>query len=661
ATNIPPHNLKEVCAGARALIENADITIEGLMRHIKGPDFPTAGFIHGREGIEKAYRTGRGSVTMRARALIETNERTEREAIVVTELPYQVNKAKLVEKIADLVRDRKIEGISDLRDESDRDGMRVVVELKRDAIANVVLNNLFKFTQMQQNFGIINLAIDHGQPRVLNLKEMLKLFVDHRFIMVTRRTMYELRQAEARAHVLEGYKIALDHLDAVIALIRASADPAAAKTGLMTNFAMSEIQAQAVLDLRLQRLTALEREKIVEELQELLKLMERLRAILESPALVYQIITDELGEISERYGDPRRTEIVAAADDIDVEDLIVREEMVVTVSHTGYIKRNAVSLYRSQRRGGKGKVGMGTKEEDFVEKLFVASTHHYLLFFTNLGRCYWLKVYDIPQAGRAARGKAIVNLLQLQKGETITEMLPVQEFVEDRYIIMATKRGIVNKTELTAFSRPRRDGIIAIAIDEGDELVDAKITDGHQDVFLGTKEGKSIRFKEGDVRATGRGTRGVKGITLADGDEVVGLEILNEGATILTVTRHGYGKRTPSGEHKVQGRGGQGIITIKTNERNGAVVGFVQVTDDDEVLLISNDGKIIRLRVGAITVMGRNTQGVKLMDREADQSVVGISKLAERGGEDDDGDEGGEGEGEGDTTGDDAATEDEGA
>ncbi|MBZ0253401.1 MAG: DNA gyrase subunit A, partial [Candidatus Methylomirabilis sp.] len=625
ATNIPPHNLREICAATRALIDDPGIAVEGLMKHVRGPDFPTAGFIQGREGIESAYRTGRGIITLAARAVVETNERTERESIVVTELPYQVNKARLIEKMAELVREKKIEGISDLRDESDRDGMRIVIELKTTANAKVVLNNLYKHTSMRTSFGIINLALDGGVPRVLDLKEMLKIFVDHRFVVVTRRTMYDLRQAEARAHILEGLKIALDHLDEIIALIRAAADPEAAKAGLMGGYGLTDVQAQAILDLRLQRLTALERDKIVQELEELRREMARLREILASPALVYGIIKDELAEISERYGDARRTEIVAASGEIDVEDLIVQEDMVVTVSHTGYIKRNAVSLYRAQGRGGKGKVGMTTKEEDFVEKLFVASTHDYILFFTTLGRCYWLKVYDVPQAGRAARGKAIVNLLELGKDEKVAAMLPVRAFEDDRFIVMATSRGIVKKTELKAFAHPRRGGIIAITIDEGDALIGAELTDGHQDVFLSTSDGKSIRFDEEEVRPTGRGARGVKGITLTEGDAAVGMDILREGATILSVTENGYGKRTPLSEYKVQGRGGQGIITIKTTERNGKVVGVAQVDEDDEVMIIANGGKIIRMRVDTISVIGRNTQGVRLMDRAEGQQVVAIT------------------------------------
>lgn len=630
ATNIPPHNLKETVNALRAMIAKPDITGKELMKHIPGPDFPTGGFICGREGIVNAYTTGRGTLVLRARAVIEKQKRTERESIVITEIPYQLNKSALIEKIAELVKEKRLEGISDLRDESDREGMRIVVELKKDAVPEVVLNALYKHTPMQMTFGVIMLAIVNNQPKILTLKQMLRYYLDHRLEVVTRRCLFELRKAEERQHILQGLQIALDHLDEVISLIRKSPNPPEAKVGLMEKFGLTDIQAQAILDMRLQRLTGLERQKILDELKEVTARIAELKNILADEKKIYAIIDKELKEISEKYGDERRTEIIGAVGDFSVEDLIVEEDMVVTISHTGYIKRNSLSLYRAQRRGGKGKTGMSTKEEDFVADLFVASTHSHILFFSNHGKVYSLKVHEIPQAGRAAKGKAIVNLLPLAEGEMITEILPVKEFDEGRFIIMATTKGIIKKTELKAFSNIRSTGIIAIILDEGDRLICARITDGNQEVLLSSAGGKSIRFKESEVRPMGRATRGVKGMNLAKGDELVGMEIISEGTTILTVSEMGYGKRSPLEDYPRQKRGGKGVITLKTTQRNGRVKGVFQVADEDELMLITNTGKIIRLKVNSIRVIGRNTQGVKLIGLEPGEKVTGIERLAEK-------------------------------
>ncbi|HZR47672.1 MAG TPA: DNA gyrase subunit A [Candidatus Manganitrophaceae bacterium] len=632
ATNIPPHNLGELIDGLVRLLNDPALSIEALMQSIKGPDFPTAGFIYGMKGIQDAYTTGRGSLSLRARAVIEVNERTEKETIVVTELPYQVNKARLIEKIAELIRDRKIEGIADLRDESDRDGMRIVVELKRGEIASIVLNQLYKHTQMQSSFGVIMLALVNNQPQVLNLKQMLQHFLDFRREVIIRRTRYELRQAEARAHILEGLKIALDHLDEVIALIRRSPSPEEAKSGLMAQFNLSEIQSQAILDMKLQRLTGLEREKLIAEYREVLQKIEALKALLASDALIRKAIQDELAEIKEKYADERRTEIIPETGEIHIEDLIAPEEMVITVSHTGYIKRNPASLYRSQRRGGKGKIGTGLKEEDFVEHLFVASTHDYLLFFTDAGRVYWLKVHQIPEAGRSAKGKAIVNLLQVAQTEKITAILSVDQFQEGRFVVMATRKGLVKKTALSAYSNPRAGGIRSINLEEGDRLIAARLTSGNHEILLGTKMGLSIRFPEDEARAVGRVATGVWGIRLREGDEVISMETLaaNSQATILTITEKGYGKRTELSEYRTQGRGGQGIITIQTSQRNGCVVAAFQVEAEDEVMIVTTNGKIIRLRAKDIRVIGRNTQGVRLIDVEEAGRVIGVARLAEK-------------------------------
>lgn len=630
ATNMPPHNLSEVIDGIIHIINKPDATIKELMKLIPGPDFPTAGFIHGKEGIKAAYETGRGIIQMRARATTEKNPRTNRQAIVITEIPYQVNKEKLIKQIAELVNDKKIEGISHIRDESDREGMRIFVELKRDEVAEVILNNLFLHTQMQTTFGIINLAIVDGQPRVLNLKQLLELFVRFRKEVVTRRTIFELKKARERAHILEGLKIALDNLDAVITLIRKSKSPQEAKEGLMNKFKLSEIQAQAILDMRLQRLTALEREKIVEEYKEVLKLIKRLEEILASEKLLIEVIVDELKEIKKQFGDERRTEIIEKTGEITMEDIIAEEDMMVNISHGGYIKRNPTSLFRTQKRGGKGRTGMTTKEEDFVENMFVASTHSYILFFTDKGKTYSLKVYDIPQAGPAAKGKAIVNLLNLAQGEKMTAFLPVKEFTEGKFIVMATKHGVIKKTDLTVFANIRSGGLIALGLDEGDELIATRLTDGSKEIFLGTKEGQAIRFNESQVRDMGRVARGVRAINLGKKDVVVSMEALEEGMTILTVTERGYGKRTELEEYRSQLRGGSGIINIKVTEKNGPVVGIAQVRDEDELMITTNIGKIIRIAMKGVSVIGRNTQGVRLIDVEKEERVTGIAPIAEK-------------------------------
>jgi len=630
ATNIPPHNLSEIIEGITVLINNPDVTIEELIKKIPGPDFPTSGFICGREGIKSAYETGRGSIVVRARAFVEKQKKGEREAIIISELPYQVNKANLIEKIAELVRDKKVEGISDLRDESDREGMRIVIELKKDGIAEIILNQLYQHTQMQTSFGVIMLAIVGIQPRVLNLKELLQHFINFRKEIITRRTIFELKKAEARAHILEGLKVAIKHLDAVIALIRSSANPQIAKEGLMKKFSLSEIQAQAILEMRLQRLTALERGKIDEEYKETIKQIERYKQILANERLVFEIIIEELQEIKKKYGDDRKTEIVDKPLEITLEDMIVEEDMVVTITHQGYIKRSASSLYRSQRRGGKGVTGAITKEEDFVQDLFVASTHSYLMFFTNKGKVYWLKVYEIPEAGRAARGKAIVNLIKLEPDEKITAILTVREFTEGRFVVMATKKGTVKKTSLLAYSKPRSTGIIALVLEEGDELISVALTDGNQDLFLGSKEGKSIRFKEKQIRVVGRATKGVRGMDLEGDDEIVGMEIVADGTVILAVCEHGHGKRTDASEYRAQRRGGKGIITIKTTERNGKVVAINKMMDDNDLMLITTLGKIIRIHGANIPVIGRNTQGVRLIDVESEEKVSGVARLAEK-------------------------------
>jgi DNA gyrase subunit A len=628
ATNIPPHNLSEVSSAIIQLIDNPEIDLEELITVIPGPDFPTAGFILAREGIIEAYKTGRGIIKIRGRAFVEKVGKS-RERIVISELPYQVNKAKLLEKMADLVKDKKIDGVADIRDESDRDGMRVVIDIKKDGKALVILNRLYKFTQMEVSFGIILLSIVNGRPQILTLKGRLEHFVAHRREIIIRRTIYDLRRSEERAHILEGLIRALDVLDDVIELIRSSPDPKEAKIRLISEFDLSDIQSQAILDMRLQRLTGLEREKINSEYKDLIKDIERFRAILNSPTMVLQIVKDEMKEIGEKYGDDRRTEILQDTVDIDLEDLIAQEDMVVTISHEGYIKRNPISLYRAQRRGGKGMTGVKPKAEDFVELLFVASSHDYFLFFTNKGRVYWKKVHEIPEASRISRGKAIVNLLDLKRGERVATTLTVKDFEQGKYVVMATKKGLVKKTELESYSHPRSGGIVALKIRDDDELIGVRVSSGEQDIFLTTRQGKSIRFHESDLRGMGRVAAGNIGIRIDPADEVVGMEALREGATILTVTQNGYGKRTRTEEYRCQSRGGKGILTIKATKRNGPVVYSYQVTDQDQLMIITGLGKIIRLRVADISVIGRNTQGVKLINLGENEQVVGVAKVME--------------------------------
>jgi DNA gyrase subunit A len=626
ATNIPPHNLTEIINGTIACIKNPQITVEKLMRHISGPDFPTAGFINGREGILAAYKTGRGIIKMRARAIIEKNARNDKETIVITEIPYQVNKATLIEKISELVRDKKVAGIADLRDESDREGIRVVIDLKRDENSAIILNQLYKFTQMESSFGIIMLAISEGRPQVLNLKEIIEKFIAFRRDVVVRRTKFDLARAKERAHILEGLIIALKNIDAIVTLIKASKNPQDAAVKLCEKFKLSEIQAKAILEMRLQRLTGLERAKIDEEYAEVNALMAKLEAILADEQKVLQVIIDELNEIKERYGDERRTEIVASTEDIDIEDMIVEEDMMVNITHSGYIKRNAVSLYKSQHRGGRGKVGMGTKEEDFVEKIFVASTHHYLLIFTSTGKVHWLKVYQIPQAGRAAKGKAIVNLVNLGPGERVSATLPVREFSDNKFVVMVTKKGTIKKTELAAYANPRSGGIIAISIEKGDELVDVQLTTGKQDIFLATRRGLAIRFKEDDVRDMGRTAKGVRGIKLGKDDAVIGVDIPAKDTFVLTISEKGFGKCTPIEEYRLQSRGGKGTMNLKIVPKVGNVSGVLQVAGDEHIMLISDGGKVIRMKVAEIPVNHRVTQGVKLIDLESKEKLVGVAR-----------------------------------
>jgi DNA gyrase subunit A len=628
ATNIPPHNLGEVVDGLLMMLDDPDVDVPALMKKIKGPDFPTGSVIHGRQGISDAYKTGRGLIKIRAKTVEEAYSKGTR--IIITELPYQVNKSRLVEKIAELVRAKKIEGIADLRDESDRRGIRIVIELKRGEIPQVVLNQLYKHTPMATTFGVILLAIVNGQPKVLTLPKILSLFLQHRRSIVTRRTRFELRKAEEKAHILEGLKIALDNIDAIIRLIRKSKTPAEALEDLMKKFPLTRIQAQAILDMKLQRLTGLERDKIIEDYEALLKEIKKLKAILASPKLVDNIIREELLEIKEKHADKRRTTITGAAKDITIEDLISEEEMVITISHQGFIKRNSIDLYRSQRRGGTGSKGMETREEDFVESLFYASTHDYALFFTNFGRLYWLKVYEIPEMGRAAKGRAIVNLLKISQHERITAVFPVKEFREDQYLFMATKNGTVKKTALQAFSNPRVNGINAINLVEGDELIGVRITDGSKDINLSTRNGLSIRFKEENVRAMGRTAKGVRGIKLKGDDEVVSVDVLDEDTTLLTVTENGYGKRTRAREYRLQSRGGKGVFTIKVTPKNGKVVGVLKVTNDDEIIIIANSGKLIRMKASSISLIGRATQGVRLIKLAEDDKVMGVAGVAEK-------------------------------
>ena len=631
ATNIPPHNLGELCEALVHVLEKEGATLEEILERMPGPDFPTAGIIYGRSGIRSYYETGRGSLQLRAKAIVEINGRTNRQSIVVTEIPYALNKARLIEKIADLVREQKVKDISDIRDESDRSGMRIVIDLKRDAVGGAVLNQLYKHTQMQTTFGVILLALVNNQPRVMGVKEMLSHFLRYRREVILRRSRFELKKAENRAHILEGYRIALDNIEEVIALIRGSETPEEARAGLMRNFGLTQPQAQAILEMRLQRLTSLERDKIEAEYKELQKTIAHLREVLVDEKLQTSIIKEELLEIREKFADERRTEIVDETSEISIEDMIVEEDMAVTISNSGYIKRNAITLYRSQRRGGKGVMGMGTKQEDFVEQLFIASTHDYMMFFTSRGRCHWLKVHEIPQGGRAARGKAIVNVLKLAAGEYVSAVMPVRKFEPDRYILMATKQGVLKKTQLTAFSNPRVGGIIALNLDEGDELIGVGQTDGSLNVFLGTKGGKAIRFPEDKVRAMGRSARGVRGIDLAEGDCVIGMEVVSPGNIILTATEFGYGKRSRVDDYRLTNRGGKGVINIKVTEKNGPVVGIRRVTEDDEFMLITTGGQLIRSRVQDVSIIGRATQGVRLIGVKEGDRVAALARIEENG------------------------------
>ena len=629
ATNIPPHNMCEVIDGTLMLIDNPEATVEDLMTVIKGPDFPTAGMVLGSEGIRKAYTTGRGIIKLRANCHIETLS-NGKNRIIVTELPYQVNKARLVEKIADLVRDKQIEGITALNDESDRTGMRIVVDLRRDANANVILNQLYKHTQLQDSFGVIMLALVDGKPKVLNLKQVLHYYIAHQEDVITRRTKYELAKAEARAHILEGLTIALDHLDAVIAAIRESRTADIARNTLMTSFKLSEKQAQAILDLRLQRLTGLEREKIEEEYQEVLKAIEAYKEILADEKKILGIVKKELTEVKNKYGDARRTRLTIDTSEIDVEDLIAEEDVVITLTHGGYIKRIPLDTYRRQNRGGKGIRGMGTKEKDFVENLLITTTHHTILFSTNRGRVYHLKAYEIAEASRAAKGTAIVNLLQLESDENITAVIQVKGFKPGDYLFMATKKGIVKKTSLEEFQNLRKGGLIAVNLDEDDELIGVKFTNGHHDVILGTKWGMAIVFNEDDVRPMGRPARGVKGIRLVEGDAVIGMDALNAAAEVLTVTAEGFGKRTQANEYRTQTRGGKGIINLKVTEKTGDVIGLRVVHESQELMLISTEGIVIRMNIADISLISRNTQGVKLMRAAENDRVASMAVMEQK-------------------------------
>ncbi|MDQ2069178.1 DNA gyrase subunit A [Natronospira bacteriovora] len=679
ATNIPPHNLRETISACIALLQNPELDVEGLMEYLPGPDFPTAGIINGARGIHEAYRTGRGRIYIRARTEIESDEKSGKDTIVVTELPYQVNKARLLEKIAELVKDKKLEGITNLRDESDKDGMRMVIELRRGEVTDVVLNNLYQMTQMQQVFGINMVALVDGQPRLMNLKQVLEAFLRHRREVVIRRTIFDLRKARERAHVLEGLAVALANIDPVIELIKQSPGPAEAKAALVARrwapgivldmleragaeasrpeglgpefglvdgeYQLTETQAQAILDLKLHRLTGLEQDKILNEYKELLERIEDLREILNNEDRLNQVIREELEAIMEQYGDERRTEIQASHSDLSIEDLISEEDMVVTLSHTGYVKSQPLDAYRAQRRGGRGKAATQVKDEDFIDKLFIANTHDTVLCFSSAGKVYWLKVYQLPQAGRGARGKPIVNLLPLEPEERITTVLPVREYDPDHFVFMATRQGVVKKTSLEQFSRPRSNGIIAVGLKDDDALVGAAITDGGSDIMLFGTNGKAIRFKESDVRVMGRTASGVRGIRLPKGEQVVSLQIASEECQVLTATENGYGKRTPVSEYSVQGRGGQGIKSIQTSARNGGVVGAQLVYDDDEIMLISNGGTLVRTPVADISVVGRNTQGVRLIRLADGEKLVGVERIeALNGDEEAEGEEGGDGE-----------------
>jgi len=629
ATNVPPHNLREIVDAIHHVIDHPDCEVDELLSLVQGPDFPTGGVIYGRQGVQDCYRTGRGHITVRSRATIEEIKK-DREAIIVSEIPYMVSKAALLEKIADLVKDGPLDGISDLRDESDREGMRIVIELKRDAQPKVVLNQLFKHTQMQTTFGANMLALVGNRPLTLTLKEMIEHYIAHRRDVVVRRTRFDLAEAERRAHILEGLKIALDHIDEIVALIRAAADTDGARTGLMSRFGLSEVQANAILEMRLSRLTGLERQKVEDEYLEVIQLIDQLKAVLESPAKVLQIIKDELAAVRERFGDERRTEIVAGSGEFEAEDLIAEEDMVITISHAGYIKRLPVTTYRSQRRGGRGVTGAGTREEDFIEHLFIASTHSYILVFTDRGRVYWLKVHEVPQGGRTAKGKAIVNMVEMSQQERVASVLPVKEFQDTHFIMMCTARGTVKKTPLSAYSNPRRGGIVAIGVESEDSLIDAVLTDGSQDIILQKRNGKAIRFNEQDVRPMGRTAYGVRGVTLEEDDAVVGMIAVKREAALLVATENGYGKRSPISDYRITGRGGKGIISIQATERNGRVVAALEVIPTDQVMLITRGGIVIRTKVSEISEIGRNTQGVRLINLEAGDQLIDVAKVEEK-------------------------------
>jgi len=632
ATNVPPHNLREIVDAIHYVIDNPACGVEDLLRIVQGPDFPTGAVIHGRQGIVDCYTTGRGHITVRSTATIEEYKK-DRQAIIVTEIPYMVSKGGLLEKIADLVKEGTLDGISDLRDESDRDGMRIVIELKRDSQPRVVLNQLFKHTQMQTTFGANMLSLVGNRPHTLTLKQMIDHYVTHRQEIVVRRTRFDLNEAEKRAHILEGFKIALDNIDEIVALIKASPNTERAREGLMARFGLSEIQASAILEMRLSRLTGLERQKIEDEYLEVIQLIERLRAILDSPAKVLQIIKDDLAVVREKFGDERRTRIEAASGEFEIEDLIAEEDMVITISHAGYIKRLPVTTYRSQRRGGRGVTGAGTKEEDFIQHLFIASTHSYILVFTDKGRVHWLKVHELPLAGRTAKGKAVVNLVDMSQQERVAAVLPVRQFDESHFILMCTAKGTVKKTPLSAYSNPRRGGIVAITVDADDTLIDSVLTDGTQDIILSKRDGKAIRFKESDVRPMGRTAHGVRGVTLDGDDAVVGVIAVKRDSSILVATENGYGKRSPISEYRITGRGGKGIISIQTTERNGRVVAALEVVSDDEVMLITRGGMVIRTQVAGISEIGRNTQGVRLIGLEPGDQLIDVAKVEESAGD----------------------------
>ncbi len=627
ATKIPPHNLVEIINGLIAIIDNDNITTEELMEHIKGPDFPTAGQILGMDGLKKAYETGRGKIKMRARAHIETNKKG-RDSIVITEVAYQTNKATLVEKIADLVRDKKVTGIRDLRDESDKDGIRVVIDTKKDAVPEIILNQLYKHTQLQDTFGIILLALVDGVPKIMPLKTILTHFVNFRHEVVVRRTEFDLKQAEARAHILEGLKTALDNIDKIIEIIKGSKDPAQAKEGLMDGFSLSETQSQAILEMRLQKLTGLEVEKVVEEYKELIKYISHLKGILDSKAQRMDIIKEELVAIKDQYGDERRTEVVPIDTDFSMEDMIAEEEVVLTITHQGYIKRTALNTYRTQRRGGRGVQGAMSKEEDFLEHLFIANTHNYMLFFTDRGKCYWLKVYDIPQGGRAARGRAVVNLIGCEPGEKVEAFVSVKDFDDEHYIVMSTRNGIVKKTVLSAYGKPRKGGIYAIDIRDGDKLIEARITNGEHDILLGTHEGKSIRFSENNIRPSGRKTMGVKGIKLSSKEDyVVGMLVVRREGTILVATEKGYGKRTEVIQYRSQTRGGKGVLTMRCTEKTGKMVNIMEVVDSDDLIVITDSGVLMRQPIADIRTIGRVTQGVRLVKLDEGANISQITRV----------------------------------